>query len=314
MVPVTIIFYLPGEKIKTIIFKKNKVMTLPKSGKTDGIALKSIKDVRERFMNVYDQATFLVSLFTMIATVGAAFAALFSTNIAKNSLKEQSESNKRALEPLLVVESKEVNFILDTNYPPFLINWDTKEYDLSDSSTYYGSSLNLVNIGKGTAKNVSIDIHLENLHSFIEILSKRSVRSDFDLQICDHVILNNTKALMINGIHFTPSTKRLINELFRIENFDDQGFIFISREEFNGTRKIKIPSVFLILYNLIIYLHPIPASFNEMPKLLIHIKYEDIVGTCFENRYSLQVSGIRTISKAGGDEKEVFFSFEVKEI
>lgn len=69
-------------------------------------------------MTVLDQATFLVTLFGMFGTV----AALFSTNIAKNSLLEQSENNKRAIKPLLVVRDKNIELEYDPNEPFFLLN------------------------------------------------------------------------------------------------------------------------------------------------------------------------------------------------
>lgn len=70
-------------------------------------------------MTVLDQATFLVTLFGMFGTVAATVAALFSTNIAKNSLLEQSENNKRAIKPLLVVRDKNIELEYDPNEPFF---------------------------------------------------------------------------------------------------------------------------------------------------------------------------------------------------
>lgn len=53
------------------------------------------------------------------------------------------------------------------------MNWDSGQYDLDDASSYMGTTLDLINISKGTAKNIKLKLSIDNLKSFIEEIIKR---------------------------------------------------------------------------------------------------------------------------------------------
>lgn len=230
-------------------------------------------------------AQFMISLFVMTATVGAAIAALMSANVAKNSLQEQGVSNKRAIMPFLVIENKSFQLEFKPNVAFFKLNWDTGNYDLKDGHLDIGSYLEIINISKGTAKDVKVNITIENVDNFIELLSKE-MKYPIHFSTKKHPAKRDSTALCLSGsINDDGNELSFWDIMFKITNVPQQDIIFVGAD--GGKNQIRIPDSYMVLYNLY-FNSNLFHSKDSMPYLKVNIIYEDIIGSIYEQNLQIK--------------------------
>lgn len=230
-------------------------------------------------------AQFMISLFVMTATVGAAIAALMSANAARKNLQEQGESNKRAIMPFLVIENKSFQLEFKPHEVFFKLNWDTGNFDLKDGYLDIGSYLEIINISKGTAKDVKVKITIENVHNFIELLS-REMKYPIHLTTKKHPAKRDSTALCLSGsITSDVNEFTFWDTMFNITNLPQQDIIFVGAD--GGKNQIRIPDSYMVLYNLYINSNLLNSKVS-MPYLKVNIIYEDIIGSIYEQNLQIK--------------------------
>lgn len=233
----------------------------------------------------------LISMFGMIATTGAAIAALASSYIAKKSLQEQKENNNIAYKPFMVIEGKEFEFELQEGKPFDKLNWQTNEYNLQKNGVPF-SYTNLLNINKGVARNIVVKFSIQNANTFLRILKENNKSRELNFLeyfIAEHKNLPGDLALYVNGI-FTSSVEEITSHsLYEINNIPDQRFLFLQNVN-QGVEKIQIPIGFIALMNLLFHIQPKHIDLESLPKLKISISCEDIIGQTINYNYLFKVN------------------------
>lgn len=262
-------------------------------------------------MTTVEWATILISLFGMVGTVGAAIAAMQSSSIASKTLKEQTNNNKTLLKPFIVVEEKEFEFSVHDNEPFYLLNWDTGDFNLKDSSNSIGIDLNVLNLSKGIAKNVKVNFEMDNYQTFISKLIESNNYDNFTFSIDDHRFLKETSALYLKGEFSNETRKKRLNNVFRLENFPTQKFIFLPEFVNGQTNKVQFPPVFFVLYNLYFRLDP-SINFDEYLNLKIRIECQDVVGNDYTFNYIYRIKRYN-VKDSTEERRNVKIIFEVIE-
>jgi hypothetical protein len=260
-----------------------------------------------------DTVELLIALFGMIGTVGAAIAAMFSVRTAEKTLLEQASNNKRALKPFIAVEGN--RYELEYNESELFINldWDSQEHTLSDNSTSIGTNLNIINISNGNAKNVKVKFSFEGLDNFIKIINE-PLRKGINLYgyVGNHRFKANKNALYIDFDVETKKAKFQGSKLLEIEDFQEQSFIVLAANEKGNKNKIRIPSAYIALYNAYFYLSNFRNE-NELLKLIIDIKCEDIIGDKYNFKYIFKPKSY-TVSRSIDKDTNGKVEFEIIEI
>lgn len=184
----------------------------------------------------------------MCASSAAAIAALVSANAAKNSLEEQGKNNKRAIMPFLVVDNKEHNLEFDLQKDYFNLNWDTGEYSLALDTTFLLPELEIVNISKGTAKNISVQTSIKYTNEF---LTKLTDNSKEELQLLLDKAPENVDLEVLLIQQFIRNNGNLspnFSGRYDLQNFINQDLVFIGADGDRKKLKYQIHLWFYTIY------------------------------------------------------------------
>lgn len=240
-------------------------------------------------MKSVEMAEFMISLFAMCATVGAAIAALVSANVARASLREQSDNNKNAIKPFLAIDEKEFDLEFDSTKENYNLNWENGEHNLIDNTTFIGSYLDVVNISQGIAKNIKVKIVIDIKDSTIEKFNENLKGKGIRLSKRPYPKREDVQAINISGELNVVNGIKKFDRNYRLNCFPKQEFIFIGAE---GDRKqLRLPAVFLVLHNLYVH-YPQCIDFVELPSLLVTFNFEDIAGETYDLKYCVKSSSI----------------------
>ncbi|MEI3607088.1 hypothetical protein SPD48_15425 [Pseudogracilibacillus sp. SE30717A] len=261
-------------------------------------------------MNIFDQGYFLISLFGMTGTVGAAIAALLSADIAKKSLQRQEEHFNKSLEPLIVPKAmtyaRKVNF---DNVNFIYNNWnETKSGNFN--LRYEDVEIPLLNLSNGIAKDIKIKSEVIKYDELIKVIQNTKLKS-FDILDIKFIDEYNKKGFLINA-------QNKISGLYEdhpIELFSEQEILYLTNKGDNLS--VKIPKSFVVFQNLYIYLSYIEKTPNLMaPMLVFTIDYKDIAGNSYTAKYTMKVNKI-TIKKEKNSrqmhEERQIISFTIEE-
>jgi hypothetical protein len=221
----------------------------------------------------------MVSLFAMMAAVGASISAIINALTARRNFNEVSENNRRALKPFLIIRNKEVNLTYKDEEVLHWLNWDTMTYDLEENSIKDVTYLELANISNGIAKNVVINIELKNQKNLIDSLATTKNPDPYMYLILSELEDEKIKVeyqikVGSNGIEIYDKN---VNEETK----------FIAVEKGNDY-KVTLPPFFMVLFNFY-FNKPDATSHENLPYLEIRIDYEDIAGNKYNQNYKFNV-------------------------
>ncbi len=237
-------------------------------------------------MSALDSALFLVSLFVMVGTVGAAIAALSSTAIARKSLERQEEQYKKTLEPLIVPKAmtyaRKVNFDIVS----FIYNNFSEAKPEDFRFKYKGEEVPLLNLSNGIAKDIKIKSEVIKYDGLVKAIKDIDLKkfNILNMRIIDEL---NKKKLLINAENEISN----FGERQPIELFSEQEIIYLTNkvEDF----KVIIPKSFVIFQNLYNYLSFIERVPNlTAPMLVFTINYKDIASNSYTAKYTMEINKI----------------------
>lgn len=248
----------------------------------------------------------MVHLFAMVGTVAAAIAALSNSKIAKDTLEEQSQNNKMALKPFIVIRSKEINLSVKSQHIPHLVNWDTGLFDLNRRTVESNSYIEVVNLSNGIAKNVKIAVSLENIADFLNSEIDNPGPYDF-IKIEKR---KNTNRINQDVIYLEYSIKgRPGFDTFEIDILPETNHLFIESYTLGSAVMLKIPRVFMFLYNLYFIL-PSYRTKKIAPELKIDIQCEDLIGTPYSFSYRVSLTRLKVTEKLGETNIQSYFGIQ----
>lgn len=261
----------------------------------------------------FTMAQFLITLFGMTGTVGAAIAAWQSADAAKKSLEEQSENNKRAIKPHIVIEEKKFELVFNkTNERCFDLNWDNLEHKLQDRYLTGGSFMDLVNISSGNARDIKVKTVIKGYKKFITQFNEHV--GEITIDEVDHEYRDSQVIkLDVKQEGFTVFPSSSID--FQINNFLDEELLFIKSD--GGRNSVRIPDAFLVLFNIFFSNYEeIQLPVDQWPYLFFVITFKDITGTEYDVKYKVKLKNLTIDRKYGsiGDIRNVKFSTSVEQI
>lgn len=236
-------------------------------------------------MNTVEKFQFMISLFAMIATSGAAIA-------AKRSLVEQGLNSKRALTPLLVINNAEYSANFNSERRFSNLNWGDHNIIPVNNIDFSPQTLELINISKGTANNLIIEIELDYSELLFGELTKLNDENRIDVSIgSDPFDENNELLYFIEHMYVEKSNSLVPSSAgsYNLNRVPKQRFLFIGPEGDN--KKIFIPKAFVAIYNLYFGSYK-PIDVSLLPSLKIKLTYDDIVNTTYTSKYILQLKAI----------------------
>lgn len=253
----------------------------------------------------------IIQCYAALGTVSAAIAAMNSTYLAKRSFSEQKTSNLRALKPLIITRSKEINITFDPKIQPFLLDWDSG----TTLSNINGSFIELANISHGVAKDVVIKMELKNCQKFIDNDFKDIDPFKFlRIKKGKHIIKKDVDCIIIDSdLIYKGYGLRANNCMYPIEKLPDQHIIAIEGSDKSQTNKIKIPDAFLVMFNLIFYLNGLGLNVKDYPTLQVTIQCQDLIGNDYEYVYQYYVESVN-VKTSVKENKKVHCLFNVKQI
>ena len=92
----------------------------------------------------------------------------------------------------LVIDPVQYELEYNSSMPFYKLIWDTGSYDLMDRIGSVGTSINIVNISNGIAKEIVVDIEIENIYDFIEEFKQSMAGQDITFNIGDHPTFKNS--------------------------------------------------------------------------------------------------------------------------
>lgn len=241
--------------------------------------LELLSNRKERYVLDWESVKFMVSLFAMMAAVGASIAANVNANTAKNNLNEVKENNRRAVRPFLIIRSKEIDLCYESDKPGHKINWDTKAYDLKSFSMDSVSYLEMANISNGVAKNVVVKFTIKNAETVIDATANHNSLDPYliiKLYKDANEFQPDKQALYVN--YRTQGNKAFGNDMFNLVHSPIKQFIAVEKGE---NYKIILPPAFMALYNTIFQLS-LDFKTENLPYLEIAIELEDIIGNPYK--------------------------------
>jgi hypothetical protein len=213
-------------------------------------------------LDIKEQAEILITLFGMVATVGAAIAAMISANAAKKSadlsskqLEEMKQQRYDMNRPDVFIASKSIylkynpskgygNFIEDEKQPELIIS----------------------NVGQGHAKNINIR---------------------WELDISKHIQFIRTFSFGISKVH------RYIDDS---ELYTENGVSFIEDDMLANTPvylkgneySLKIPSSYLEILSLLMHLfQEEQLDSSVIPSLKLEMEFNDIYNNRNRKRFEI---------------------------
>ncbi|MGW6380915.1 hypothetical protein [Peribacillus butanolivorans] len=235
---------------------------------------------------------FVISLLALLASLGASTSAIINAMTARRNLAEVLENNKRTLRPHLIIKPKEVDLLYNKTDAPHMLNWDTHTYDLIGEADYESfinsvSNLELVNLTNGVAKNVKINIKLNNERTLINLIERR-----LDYPEAPYLKLKLSKELIewaskLESLFVHYETENKINGAIVPYNFEPTSKRSVAVEKGN-VYKVVIPEAFVVMFNIYFtfkeYIYP-----EDLPYLDILIELEDIIGSKYQYEYLFKI-------------------------
>lgn len=252
----------------------------------------------------FNNVNLFISIFGTVGTIMAAFIALATTKEARNSTKineklmelQYEEARKKDLPTLLILD-KEFEVIFESDKNMFHnLNWDHPELLLDDKRLRPNVTMNMINVGKGFAKELILEWKLINFKESIEkLMEKKSI----------------TRVSEINDVLFTGDMFN--NEILRVyyanqKSAGSDDYIFkdfpiqqINYIQNNGSLvKVDIPNAYIILFNLIIMNQASIRQVEEVfPMLNLKVRYQDVNDKEFENEFIISIKNYSTGFKFG---------------
>ncbi|MBL3645588.1 hypothetical protein JMN23_24885 [Bacillus sp. RHFB] len=258
---------------------------------------------------------FLISLIATLASIGASISAIINARTARRNLAEVLENNKRTLRPHLIIKPKEVDLLYNQTDAPHMLNWDTHTYDLRGEDNYTSSTssvsyLELVNLTNGIAKNVKININLNNERTLINMIERRSNYPEAPYLMLQLSKELNKWASPFESLFVNYVTENIINGAIEHFNFEPTSKQFVAVEKDNDY-KVVIPDTFMVMFNIYFsYKEYFPPE--KRPYLDILIELEDIVGNKYKHHYLFKIQDYN-IKTNNGKTVEVKTIFDISE-
>ncbi len=250
----------------------------------------------------------LISIFAMMAGVGASISAMINAHTARSNFNEVSENNRRLLRPFMIVKPKEINIDFDYKMAPHVLNWDTGTYDLGGTSN--SSYIVIKNLSNGIAKNVNVTVNMLNYNSVFRNIVDPGTYVFIEGDIDDYHDQTGKKGLYINYNYRSNGKEYAGSNLFALEEFPIEEFLAIERGD---DIKVKIPHAFIALYNTYFQLTgKLHLDLEQLPHLNIKIELEDVLSNKYINNYVIKPKSINVIRALNYD-LNVNCYFEVKE-
>ncbi|WP_175991533.1 hypothetical protein [Bacillus sp. Marseille-Q1617] len=202
-------------------------------------------------MDIKEQAELLITLFGMVATVGAAIAAMISASVAKKStvlsskqLEEMKQQRYDMNRPDVFIASKLIylKYNPSTGYGNFIE--DEKQPELIIS-----------NVGQGHAKNINIKWELD-VTRHIQFISTFSFGASKVHRYIEESILNTE-----NGVTFIE------------EDLKDYTSVYLKGKEYS----LKIPFSYLEILSLLLHLfQEEQLDSSVIPSIKLEMNFTDI--------------------------------------
>ncbi|MGM7635172.1 hypothetical protein [Bacillus sp. Hm123] len=231
-------------------------------------------------MTIKDMVDILIALFGMMATVGAAGAAFYSAYLARKSIERQEDQYKKSLEPLIVPKMKNYTFTLDYMKPSFhFFNWITQDTDLEEQEF----KLPLVNVSKGIAKEVKINLEFTNYKKIIKYITDSELNEKIHIKLGEDLWGANKEMI-------TVCTEGNAGT-YQVTDFPQQETLYISGEGDDSAFTIKFPPVFMALGNVYMYCKIFGSKSSAIsPCFKIKIMCKDLAGNAHNFNYLLSIS------------------------
>jgi len=160
-----------------------------------------------------------VDILIATATIVAIFAAVQANIISQKTLQTQYE-------PDIVIETKEINFCWGDESA--ILKHVTLSQEQMDNLNSSKITLNSVNIGAGTAKNIKYSINAETIKKWMKYLREVNPTKDFSFNTD---LAGDTVFAVMDGNRYTFSTSYDFKKVFLLPNAGET-FSFILPMEY----------------------------------------------------------------------------------
>ncbi|MGE7695577.1 hypothetical protein ACQKNC_15965 [Lysinibacillus sp. NPDC094177] len=263
-------------------------------------------------MSSISMPEFMVSLFVMVGTVAAAIAACMSSieaqknsEITRKMLELQQEKEVNDVKPCLLILEKdvEIEFRKEEINPIHTYNWDTKEYTLTDKPFSEKVNIDIVNIGKGFAKDVTCYFEVNNLPECLEQLSHKDKNSWYELINIGCCINNKKEVLAVDFYIKTQTRDYASSNEYYIKSSIPQRFSIINNGINQEKYKLNLPSAFIVYINYLISTLSLSIADylpKKYPSISMIINYKDIDDREYEERFNIFITKFNKGTKENG--------------
>lgn len=240
-------------------------------------------------------ATLTTSILGMIGTVGASIFAAVSSSaasksvmVAEKQIKQNKENFRKQSRPVLHIATTELEY--NTPFKQQSINHSSINNFYSHFSDLF--SLKIVNLGESSARNIKIITKVDNFNEFFSKYNPRILdvfNDDFGYLIKKE---KNYKSEVEfhEALYFeSDSSAGYIDNQFFEQDID---FLTPLAEE---EKNIKLPKLFTILHELMVY-HVLCGEFFITPIILdVNIEYEDYIGNKWRQNFKVKSKIVTTV-------------------
>lgn len=244
-------------------------------------------------MSSLNEIQLLITIIGTIGTVTAAIAAARSamiaeenTRITKASFILQEEKAKVEIKPMLVINNKKFEIKLSTDETANIAhekNWETNDFSIKEGGLSHDVTLDLINLGKGYAKDIEIRwklIDYERIIDFLNNGNKGKFYEKFDMSLKKkkereyiNILCSTQGPVSVDG--FSSSSSIGLSQYY-LKSPKLEKHVYLAGNQ--NSLKIALPNTFVCLINIYNCLEINLAKrfeIHEFPKISMYIKYKD---------------------------------------
>ena len=258
-------------------------------------------------MSNFSGIELLVTIIGTLGTVSAAIAAARSafiaeenTKLTKESVSIQQDLIEMESKPILIINNKSFETLTkfsDAHKAIHEKNWETNEYTILKDSFSKNVTINLINLGKGYAKDIEITWEIVNFENLIQVLNTKDT-SEFYEEL--NIKIKEGKRAPF--IYLTGSTTRIIAEdgfssvretmftEYYLKSIRKEIYVYLAGNQ--NSCRIALPSCFICLVNLLSCLKlkdSMAIEKDDLPFIKMKISYKDSKEENYNDEYTIKI-------------------------
>lgn len=279
-------------------------------------------------MSTFSLAEFTVSLIGMVGTVGAAIAASKSaliaeenTKISREMLQKQNQEKIESIKPIFIIKEKDFEILFDKekNDEYKTVHkyvWDTGNFSLSNRVYSEEVSIPLVNLGKGFAKEITLEWSITNFDELIESINTDYQNSWYKkinvIKIEEEGLIEKIEInYELGGEHYIYS----LPEKYLVKDIFNQSITYIPSS--GESANIYLPKSFVVLlnlYNSLSFYQTKNLSDLKFPEMNLHVKYMDSNNNKYHDTFNIYIAKLNKNYNSKNSKSETKLRLEARKL